>query len=270
MKPYRRIVAIGDSITEGLWDGTDETGLAGWADRLAAAIDTVYPGVQYANLAIRGKRSDQILAEQVPAALDLDPDLVLLSAGVNDILTIDMEPAAVIRTLDQILSALAGRTVMMLGCPEFDRYNRFAVPLRGRIRGLNRAIGRLADRHGIIVLDMNHNPVWIDDRFWAEDRLHASAAGHERIAWCGAELLGYPAPDWRTPFRDTVQRSALKQAGADAQWLAEIFTPWLVGKRRQPRTQMSERTAKRPRLAPPAKPAGTLTNKDVTTKEGEA
>ncbi|PRC58243.1 lysophospholipase, partial [Mycobacterium sp. ITM-2017-0098] len=53
---YSRYVALGDSQTEGLWDGDDETGLAGFADRLAARLDELRPGLRYANLAIRGKQ----------------------------------------------------------------------------------------------------------------------------------------------------------------------------------------------------------------------
>src|ERR1700727_2699979 len=53
---YSRFVAIGDSQTEGLWDGDETTGLLGFADRLAVMLDSLHPGLQYANLAIRGKR----------------------------------------------------------------------------------------------------------------------------------------------------------------------------------------------------------------------
>jgi hypothetical protein len=52
-----------------LWDGDDAIGLLGFADRLAVRVDSLYPGLQYANLAIRGKRIDHVLAEQVPRAL---------------------------------------------------------------------------------------------------------------------------------------------------------------------------------------------------------
>ena len=41
---YRRYVALGDSQTEGLWDGDDDIGLLGFADRLAAMIDALHPG----------------------------------------------------------------------------------------------------------------------------------------------------------------------------------------------------------------------------------
>ena len=49
---YTRYVAIGDSQTEGLWDGNDSGEIVGFADRLAAMLDSLHPGLQYANLAI--------------------------------------------------------------------------------------------------------------------------------------------------------------------------------------------------------------------------
>ena len=79
-------VAIGDSFTEGLNDPDPGGGFRGWADRVAAALAAQRPGFRYANLAVRGKRLGQVVAEQVPRAAELAPDLVSLAAGGNDIL----------------------------------------------------------------------------------------------------------------------------------------------------------------------------------------
>ena len=70
-------VAIGDSFTEGLNDAAAGGGFRGWADRLAGLLAAEYPGLRYANLAVRGKLLRQIVAEQVPAAAALSPGLVL-------------------------------------------------------------------------------------------------------------------------------------------------------------------------------------------------
>ncbi|BBZ36105.1 hypothetical protein MCNF_47100 [Mycolicibacterium confluentis] len=79
----RRCVAIGDSQTEGLWDG-DDVGVCGFADRLAARLDALHPGLQYANLAVRGRRVADVLGDQLPRALSMRPDLVTVCAGMND------------------------------------------------------------------------------------------------------------------------------------------------------------------------------------------
>ncbi|HEV7361857.1 MAG TPA: SGNH/GDSL hydrolase family protein, partial [Mycobacterium sp.] len=83
---YSRYVAIGDSQTEGLWDGDETTGLLGFADRLAVMLDTLYPGLQYANLAVRGKKLGDVLTEQVPPTLAMKPDLITVCVGMNDVI----------------------------------------------------------------------------------------------------------------------------------------------------------------------------------------
>ena len=73
-----RYVAIGDSFTEGVGDVDRRrpNSLRGWADRVAEGLGAVDPQAQYANLAIRGRLLIPILEEQLPAALDLKPNLV--------------------------------------------------------------------------------------------------------------------------------------------------------------------------------------------------
>jgi len=67
----------------------------GWADRLAvlladrtpdgaAVADPDHGSFRYANLAVRGRLLDQIVAEQIPRAKELAPDLVTFCAGGND------------------------------------------------------------------------------------------------------------------------------------------------------------------------------------------
>jgi lysophospholipase L1-like esterase len=89
-RTWQRYIALGDSFTEGLSD-PDPAGpdaFRGWADRLAEHLAAAAPagGIEYANLAIRGRLLPQVLAEQVPVALAAGPDLVSLVAGGNDLL----------------------------------------------------------------------------------------------------------------------------------------------------------------------------------------
>src|SRR5437763_13859850 len=85
---YERFVAIGDSCTEGLSDqypGSEQ--YRGWADLAAASLAAQVPQFRYANLGVRGRRLDQIIVEQLPTVLDLQPDLVALFGGANDVMT---------------------------------------------------------------------------------------------------------------------------------------------------------------------------------------
>ena len=89
---WTRYVAVGDSFTEGMSDPDPEIPdrYVGWADRLAVDLARYASdaGHQfgYANLAVRGRLLADIVGPQLDAALALEPDLVSIVGGGNDIL----------------------------------------------------------------------------------------------------------------------------------------------------------------------------------------
>src|SRR2546423_2809204 len=90
---WQRYVAIGDSFTEGLDDVDPATGyFRGWADIVAARLAAEVPDFTYANLAIRGRLFAPIVAEQLPVAQELRPDLVSFAAGGDDALRRGVQP----------------------------------------------------------------------------------------------------------------------------------------------------------------------------------
>ena len=89
---WTRYVAVGDSFTEGMSD-PDPTAPGrhlGWADRLALRLaeQAEHAGQDfgYANLAVRGRLRADVAGPQLDAALALEPDLVSIVGGGNDIL----------------------------------------------------------------------------------------------------------------------------------------------------------------------------------------
>src|SRR6195952_4806347 len=83
---WRSFVAMGDSFTEGMNDAYPDGSYRGWADLVAArlAVDAG-PDFGYANLAIRGRALDQIVAEQLEATVAMKPDLASVAAGGNEV-----------------------------------------------------------------------------------------------------------------------------------------------------------------------------------------
>ena len=81
-----RFVAIGDSFTEGLEDIAPDGTPRGWADLVATRLAKEVPRLQYANLAVRGRKLRAIADEQTAAAVALAPDLITVGAGGNDII----------------------------------------------------------------------------------------------------------------------------------------------------------------------------------------
>ncbi|MGW6206721.1 SGNH/GDSL hydrolase family protein [Streptomyces sp. NPDC055089] len=255
---YLRYVALGDSQTEGVGDGDDMVGLRGWADRLAEHLTTVSPGVQYANLAVRGRVAGQVRAEQLEPALALRPDLATVVAGVNDLLRPRVDVAEVAGHLEEMFAALtaAGAQVATLTIPDVAKIAPVARPVRARVSELNTLIRAAAARHGVAVAEIAHHPVATDRRLWSVDRLHASPLGHARIAAAVAQALDLPRSDdtWTHPLPPQVLPTGWQYAGAEVRWAAGFLGPWL-GRRLRGRSSGDGRTAKRPHLLPPS--AGT-------------
>ncbi|MFD0855465.1 SGNH/GDSL hydrolase family protein, partial [Actinomadura adrarensis] len=139
---YLKYVAVGDSQTEGLNDGDEETGYRGWADRLAEVLAKQDPRFRYANLAVRGRRTREIRADQTGAALALEPDLVTVMAGMNDLMRPSFDAAAVAADVDAMLDAFtdSGARVVTFTFPDIAKIAPLARHARPRVLDLNRRI----------------------------------------------------------------------------------------------------------------------------------
>jgi len=242
-------VAIGDSFTEGLSDAAPGGGYRGWADRLAGLLAAEYPGLEYANLAVRGKLLRQIVAEQVPAAAAMSPGLVSIAGGGNDIL----RPGADLDTLGELFDSAVAR-LRVTGCQVlmFTGFDPVGFPvlrlLRGRIAAYNMHLRAIADARGCALVDLWSMRFLRDPAAWCPDRLHLNAQSHQRVALRACEVLGVPVTeDWRV---------APGPAGATistAQWAREYLVPW-AGRRLRGISSGDGRLAKRPALGPVSPP----------------
>jgi lysophospholipase L1-like esterase len=250
-------VAIGDSFTEGLNDPLPDGGFRGWADRVAAVLAERVPGFRYANLAVRGKLLAEVIAEQLPRAIDMAPDLVSVAAGGNDILRgtdVDILAARFDAGVAR-LQAAGCRVVIFTG---FDpRVFPVIRLLRGRIAAYNMHLRGIADDRGADLVDLWSMRVLADPRMWSSDRLHLSSEGHRRVALRTCGILGVPQPeDWRVPLPlaplaqapgpAAVWVSARRQ---DLRWAKEFAMPWL-NRRLHGTSSGAGLPAKRPDLAP--------------------
>ncbi|MZD05966.1 SGNH/GDSL hydrolase family protein, partial [Streptomyces sp. SID5785] len=158
MTTYLRYVAIGDSQTEGLGDGDDVSGHRGWADRLAEHLARAEPDFTYANLAVRGKTAGQIRAGQLARALALEPDLVSVMAGMNDLVRPGFRPEAIAAELDGMFAQLtaAGAHVFTFTFPDLTRLTPALAGMRPRLLGFNTRIRAAAARHGVTVVEMEY------------------------------------------------------------------------------------------------------------------
>ncbi|MEI6591317.1 MAG: SGNH/GDSL hydrolase family protein, partial [Actinomycetes bacterium] len=194
---FRSYVAIGDSLSEGLGDFGFEHRRenCGWTDRLAAllSLEAAARGVEfhYANLALRGGKLRRIMTEQLEAALRLQPDLVTIMAGSNDMFTSEAklpELEKIFRDGLQLLIA-AGCEVVVANTINPIHLKVFKK-LAPRATRLTRMLERVAAEFGVRVIDVHGIESLSELYYWAEDMVHFSGHGHIKVANRAAEVLG--------------------------------------------------------------------------------
>ncbi|ADD45473.1 SGNH/GDSL hydrolase family protein [Stackebrandtia nassauensis] len=244
-------VALGDSFTEGMNDHGGDGIFRGWADLAATRMAEADPELKYANLAIRGKLFDEVVDEQVPAALRLRPDLVSFVAGGNDALRTSFDPARMAGRFHEairVLTASGARVLMSTGFhpPRLPAHRL----LRKRIVALNEIIRKVAKRHDAALVDLFADEAFADTRMWSEDRLHMSALGHRRVAHHVCQALSVdPDPKWSAPLPTAPGKSWLRRRREDAAWTREHALPW-VQRRFTGQSSGDMITPKRPQLMP--------------------
>jgi lysophospholipase L1-like esterase len=252
---FHRYVAIGDSFTEGVGDhdATRPNGVRGWADRVAEVLATTTDDFGYANLAVRGRTMQPILSQQLEPAIALEPDLVTIYAGGNDLIRPRCDVDALAELYDDAVGTLAatGATVGVFTAFDPGGGGPFAR-LRGRFAIYNERVREIAERHGAIVLDSWRMRPEHPELMWSEDRLHLGPLGHRAVAIEVLDTLGVahgldldvsdPTGSLGiTPFR------AGKRADLD--WVVKHAAPW-IKRRLTGKSSGDGITAKRPRLEP--------------------
>ena len=273
-------VALGDSFTEGLNDTEGLEGAApggafrGWADRLAGLLAAEYPGLRYANLAVRGRLLRQIVADQVPVAAEMAPGLVSIAGGGNDLLRPGADPDVLAELFDAAVARLraSGSQVLM-----FTGFDPVSVPvlrlLRGKIGTFNMHLRGIADERGCYLVDLWSMRFLRSADAWSSDRLHLTSQSHQRVALRACEVLGVPvSDDWRAPLAvdegaagpgsvlpwplsggmvaGAMARGAwLAARRADARWAKDYLAPW-VSRRLHGASSGDAISAKRPFLEP--------------------
>ncbi|MGV9798582.1 SGNH/GDSL hydrolase family protein [Mycobacterium sp. NPDC003449] len=231
MAGFTRYVALGDSQTEGLWDGDDTAGLMGFADRLAAEVDGLRPGLGYANLAVRGHRIRDVLTDQLPRALAMNPDLVTVCIGMNDVTRPGRAFDRALTDLDRIYAALSGSgaTVVTTTFPDITQILPVGRLLSRRVLRINSAITGAAARYRFRLVDLYSAPSMREAETWSPDRIHGSARGHMLFAAAAAEALGLPGSshDWALASGVAQPQSFRSRAYSQALWTQNMLMPWI-------------------------------------------
>jgi lysophospholipase L1-like esterase len=250
---FQRYVAIGDSSTEGLDDPDGYGGYRGWSQRLAERLAQAQGGLLYANLAIRGRSTRRIRDEQLGPALAMRPDLATVFSGTNDVVARRFDLASVAADMEHLQRSLVegGATVLTFTLPDLTPVMPLARSLAPRILAMNDALRSAASRTGTLLLDFAAYPVATDPRLWSEDRIHANALGHERIAAALAHALRLPGADdrWQEPLPAAASLSRAQRWRAELRWTSRHLWPWVTRRLLRPGVG-PPRHPKRPELTP--------------------
>ena len=257
---WTRYVAIGDSFTEGMCDDDPTFGhdgeFAGWADRLAAHLSEIAraEGLDfgYANLAVRGRKLADVVGPQLEDALALQPDLVSIVGGGNDILRPKADLDGLAARLEAAVARIRATGADVLMATPVDPADAPLVKAtRGRAAIHTANIWSIARRNGAHVIDQWGLHALRDWRMWSEDRIHMTTEGHRRVSLAALEALGHtPAEtDWAMPLDPAPPIGRREALQANAQWAKEYVGPW-VHRRLTGRSSGDHRQAKRPDITP--------------------
>ncbi len=194
------IVALGDSLTEG--DGDDPGGRGGYPGRLGEMMNTLRPASRVINLGKSGWDSGQLLAEQLPAALQSTPHIALVWIGSNDLWynnALEQEEwdlGNYTINIDATLRALRGAGALTFIALLDDQSLRpFArnpdggnitaaglARMSRRVRAYNEAITAKAAEHGAITVDFFNTTIFTNQATLSYDGNHPNPSGYEIIA----------------------------------------------------------------------------------------
>ena len=158
-------VAVGDSFTEGVGDPHVHypNQVRGWADRLARQLGRADPAWRYANLAIRSKFLDQVVADQLDLAIAMRPTHVSFAAGGNDLLSLRADVDGIAARYEAALRRLVDTGAQVIVFTTFvPQASGLLKPLTRRVEGLNTAI-----RDGF---DLGWKLAWVL-RGWSDESL---------------------------------------------------------------------------------------------------
>ena len=176
-------VALGDSTGAGVGarDG-------GYVARIFKRLVEHRPGSKLSNLCVSGATTEDLLRAQLDRGVALDPDLVTVGIGINDIghgLTLEQFS----KNYEQIISTLKEKTharIVVSNIPDISTAPRIPGPLRSQyqrqIVQFSERLGEIANRYGVTVFDVHtitKAELPSHPEYFSADGFHPSDQGYE-------------------------------------------------------------------------------------------
>jgi lysophospholipase L1-like esterase len=195
-----RLLVIGDSTVAGVGAASQQEALPGNLARLLHS--RTGRGVQWDAVGRNGATSRDLLTTFIRPATERSYDLVFVSIGANDALTIRSR-GAFVRDLREVLARLRAASphavILMSSLPAFFRFVLLPNPLRWNLYLHSRSLesGARALVAGLPGVYMSPPPPPYTDGFFASDLFHPSASGYRdwaEFAFADAADAGALAP----------------------------------------------------------------------------
>lgn len=178
-----RYLALGDSTGAG--EGARS---GGYVARLFRKILAHRPESRLTNRCISGATASDLLNEQMDQIADIDPNLVTVGIGINDIghgVSLD----AFEKNYDEILRRLRENTravIVVTNIPDISTAPRIPQVMRSQYQQIiiryNQKLGEIAARHGVTVFDVyniTRDELPNHPEYFSADGFHPSDQGYE-------------------------------------------------------------------------------------------
>ena len=189
------------------------------------------PGLRYANLAVRSRLIEDVVADQIPRAIELRADLVSILAGGNDLARLGANPRALAVRLGEGVRLLRESGAEVLLVTPFLPRRRASVVLAGGSRRSTRSCAPWHAKAGALLLDLEAVPPIADLSLWANDAVHLNSRGHRFLAYEAAERLGVPDAGALGRLEQALHFDEPEDAPtrlSRAEWLRDHALPWAV------------------------------------------
>ena len=176
-------VALGDSTGAGVGarDG-------GYVARIFKRLLELRPESKLSNLCVSGATTADLLRSQLDRGVALNPDLVTVGIGINDIghgLTLEQFS----KNYEQIISTLKEKTharIVVTNIPDISSAPRIPGPMRSQyqrqIVQFSERLGEIANRYGVTVFDVHRitkAELPSHPEYFSADGFHPSDKGYE-------------------------------------------------------------------------------------------
>ena len=195
----KRILFQGDSITDAGRNREEfYSAGTGYARIVSAKMGFEHPGkYEFLNRGVSGNRVTNLLARMKRDIINLEPDVMSILIGVNDVWH-EVKRNEGNRTelyeeiyhilVREVKNDLPGIRIIVLepfvlkGSATEERWDDFEADVREKAR----AAKRVADRNGLefvpLQIHFDHALEFAPAEYWLSDGVHPTAAGHELIA----------------------------------------------------------------------------------------